>query len=914
MKNFFITSISLLLLTFMFVEISHNKQSYIPIEERISKYSKGAKASLEYLHRLKSNENGEIPIQAVLQARRDVESRKSNRSSSSNTTLLWTEMGPDNVGGRTRAILIDKDNSNKIYAGGVSGGLWRSDNAGLTWNIVPGTDQLEFSGVVSICQTTNGDIYFGTGEGATSNMGGNSNGSSAFIGGGIYKSTDGVTFSQLESTAPSNLISENFDFASVTEMAAHKTDPNTLYAATRRGVKVTTDGGQTWQSGLVTAAEFLDVEVAIDGSVFASTASGIFYSVDGTAGSFNQLTSVGPVFGGGSGRIEIALSPTDANYVYAIYSNQGGLGRYKGIYRSTDKGVSWELILPGWNGTTPPTYNIFNQQANYAMSIAVDPQNKDRVIIGGLDLWEFEYGVGIEPISYWAISEFASFYVHADHHEILFDESNPGRIYFGHDGGVSRSDDNGESFVTMNRGYSVTQFYTVDYSKDGKVIGGTQDNGTQYINFSNNISNQNAIEIAGGDGGHTQISYIDPDIIFSESQNGSARRSADGGITNGTLENFLGDTIAGLAQTADDEGANGLFATFINPMYLWEEVDSDGNPIDTSMFFAATTEITNTGSDYCVYMTKQALDFSVTPRWFQVTPRYASAIERISITSDGNHMFFSRGNNLYRTDNLNLNADSINDSYKFLDVGDTNDDPNGDNSNAVVSTIKLNTTFQYTITDIAVDPNNKNNIVVTVGGYGSFSHVYKSSNAMDINPVFSSIQGNLPDMPVYSAVIDVNDDNNIIVGTEFGVWSSTNGSNWILEDNGMPIVPCHMLRQQYLPGINKGVIYVGTHGRGIFKSSNTSSISYNSSDDLNNFNSVSIFPNPAETFINIDINLTEGDFINDVSIIDLMGKEVYKSRSLASSKIDISFLEDGNYIIIINSNLGKQVGKFIKTN
>ena len=76
-------------------------------------------------------------------------------------------MGPDNVGGRTRAILIDKDNSNLIYAGGVSGGLWKSNNAGLTWNIIPGTDQLEFSGVVSTCQTSNGDIYFGTGEGAT---------------------------------------------------------------------------------------------------------------------------------------------------------------------------------------------------------------------------------------------------------------------------------------------------------------------------------------------------------------------------------------------------------------------------------------------------------------------------------------------------------------------------------------------------------------------------------------------------------------------------------------------------------------------------------------------------------------------------------------------------------------------------
>ena len=66
------------------------------------------------------------------------------------------------------------------------------------------------------------------------------------------------------------------------------------------------------------------------------------------------------------------------------------------------------------------------------------------------------------------------------------------------------------------------------------------------------------------------------------------------------MENFLGDTLKGLAQTAQDENAGGLFATFINPMHLWEEVDAEGNPVDTSMFFAATTEITTTGSDYCV--------------------------------------------------------------------------------------------------------------------------------------------------------------------------------------------------------------------------------------------------------------------------------------------------------------------------
>ena len=74
----------------------------------------------------------------------------------------------------------------------------------------------------------------------------------------------------------------------------------------------------------------------------------------------------------------------------------------------------------------------------------------------------------------------------------------------------------------------------------------------------------------------------------------------------------------------------------------------------------------------------------------------------------------------------------------------------------------------------------------------------------------------------------------------------------------------------------------------------------------------SIFPNPAETFINID--LKEDVNINNILIIDLMGKEVYKSKSITSSRIDVSFLEEGNYIIVVNSNLGKQVGKFVKTN
>ncbi len=913
MKNFIITLLSTAFLSYFILDtFNKSKQTYVPLMERVTTPTKGAKGALEYLHRLKANSDGVIPIEAVLNAREAVNSRKAARQAAANTTLLWQEMGPDNAGGRTRAILIDKDNSNLIYAGGVSGGLWKSTNGGNSWNIIDGTDRLEFSGVVSICQTSNGDIYFGTGEGSTSNLGGTSNGATAFIGGGIYKSTDGGnSFSQLPSTAPSNFISTNFDFSAVTELAAHQTDPNTVYAATRGGLKLSKDGGTTWTTEAT--GEFFDVEVNTDNSVFASKYNTVYFSEDGNPGTFNSLPSVPLTFGGGAyGRIELAISPSDANYIYAIYSNQGGLGRYKGIYRSTDKGQSWELILPGWSGSTPPVYNIFNEQANYAMTIAVDPQNKDRVIIGGLDLWEFEYGVGIEPISYWAVSDYVDFYVHADQHDIVFDPNNPNRFFIGNDGGVYRTDDNGVNFSSINRGYGVTQFYTVDYSKDGKVIGGTQDNGTQFVDFGNPASELASFEVSGGDGGYTQISYINPDILFTESQNGSARRSADGGVTTGTIENFLGDTMLGLYETAQSEGA-GFFATFINPMHLWEQVDADGNPVDTSMFFAATTEIYSSSSDYCVYMTKQALDFSITPTWFQVTPKYSSPIERISVSSDGNHMFFSRGNSLYRTDNLNLNSDTITDTYKFLDVGSTAVIDSGDNVDAVVSTISISSSgFQNTITDIAVDPNNNDNVVVTVGGYSNITHVFKSTNATSANPTFTSIQGNLPQMPVYSAVIDVHNSNNIIIGTEFGVWSTTNGSSWTLEDNGLPIVPCHMLRQQYLPGDNKGVIYVGTHGRGIFRSSNTSSVfDFSEDEGENSIDLLSIYPNPAESYVNVELSSDVQDF--DISIIDLMGKEVYSSTKMNTTRIDISSLEVGNYVVIVVADGKKQLGKFIKT-
>jgi hypothetical protein len=300
-------------------------------------------------------------------------------------------------------------------------------------------------------------------------------------------------------------------------------------------------------------------------------------------------------------------------------------------------------------------------------------------------------------------------------------------------------------------------------------------------------------------------------------------------------------------------------------------------------------------------MTKEALDFGTVPEWFQVTPNGSFPITRMTVSPDGNHLYFARGSSLYRTDNLNL--DTATDNYANLDV---------DGATSVVSTVAVATPSGNTITSIAFDPNDANTIVLTLGNYNNADHVYRSTNALDSIPEFTSIHGNLPRMPIYSAVIDVNNSSNIIIGTEFGIWSTLNGSTWELENDGMPLIPCHMLRQQTLPGVNKGVIYVGTHGRGFFKSSNTSSIfeqtSNNGSDS--EFIDLKLFPNPTSSILNIESNFTNYNF----EIVDLMGKKVYSSTSnVSNSIVDVSAFEIGTYIVITNGSEGKEYGQFIKT-
>ena len=207
---------------------------------------------------------GTIDIEDLVRAQEQV--RALSKKGSNSFNLSWQELGPNNVGGRTRSVLIDKDDASIILAGSAGGGLWKSTTRGTSWSkSVTTSGELFQNQVVScITQAANGDIYYGTGEGFATADGAPKSEYFGVAGQGIFKSTDrGNTFTRLEATWGDAASREAFMF--VNAIAADPTNANRIFAATNKGLRVSTDGGTTWTNpipGMDSVAQ--DVVVTTD--------------------------------------------------------------------------------------------------------------------------------------------------------------------------------------------------------------------------------------------------------------------------------------------------------------------------------------------------------------------------------------------------------------------------------------------------------------------------------------------------------------------------------------------------------------------------------------------------------------------------------------------------------------------------
>ncbi len=708
-----------------------------------------------------------IPRERLLAAYRIAQERRAQMVQADQAIpVYWNERGPNNVAGRTRALIFDANDAtgHTVWAAGVAGGLWRTANiesAAPSWALV--NDFFENLAITTIVQDpSNANIlYFGTGGEGTPFVGGNGIGNADRVQGlGIWRSLDaGASWQHLGIPDPA--------FLNVAKMVV--TANGRVFAATRSGVWRSANNGDDWtiepspaNTGLVQ-----DLEIAGNGDVFAAVnGSGILRLQNGAWG---QVTAGLPT---GFSRIELACAAT-SNRVYALFENsatQSCLGIFTTADGSTNN--NWTAcvnpnVLP--TATPPATSNFASTQAWYDLAVAVDPNDENRVFIGGLELLvSGDAGATWTQISQWYGSGFQ--FVHADHHAIVFRPGNSNEMLFGNDGGVWYATNGSAATPTIqqrNSGYNVTQFFSVALSPvagSNYMFGGTQDNGTPRFNAPGISS---TVDISGGDGGYCFIDQDNANIQITSYIRRQFDLSTDGGAN--FTANFIGNNTNALFITPAeyDDAANVLYVSDAN--------NSLGRTVDVGGANTFTTEA------IAAFGNGRATALTVSP-------------------NTANRLFVgTETGRIVRIDNANQP---------------------GLNSNMPAPVaISAPALLGRWISSIAVEPGNDNHLLVTCANYGA-QHVLETTDGgttwTNLTALAPSL-GGLPDMPVRWVMFNPFNHDQVLLATELGVWSTddldgVNTEWWPTSTFGLANVRVDMLQYRS----SDHLVAAATHGRGMY--------------------------------------------------------------------------------------------------
>ena len=961
-----------------------------------AKSEASAAGAAAYLHSLRANQvTGEVNQEDIQSA---IESLKNMPESS--LGLTWAERGPDNRGGRTRGLAINPTNPAEMYTGGVSGGLYFSNTGGLSWTEV--NPEQENLAVMTIAYSKNGDVYYGTGEGLynTWTTGYGASTSSGFPGAGVFKKGANETeFTQLSATA---------NFSSVGAIVTDPSDNDKVFMATSSGIRVSTNGGTTWSNpitGIGANGTAWDMHMDAAGRLWSTLGGRTMMSSDGgtnwTEVSKSNATSTQLPRSGG--RIMFASARDDQDYIYTVHITSGNA--LAGVYRSTDGGTTWSKI--GQKSTYFDPFCSSQCQGEYDLAVAVDAANKNRIIVGGVTVWEWEQGQGWNQVN-----GFGPYNIHADQHDVVWHPTDDQKVYIVNDGGIYFSKDGGETWNTLNKNYVTTQFYNIGISADRYIVGGTQDNGSFVMDGSGNTPNTGrslgAVDNFSGDGGYSAISWLVPKIYFTEYQGGRIGRSENSGqsfssfwdsrsadgvgswmtpfyLYENSADALSTDSVMfkvtpavrslGFASAGQDS-----FSSTIKPIQLDAVMDASTFEVrsgtllvtsdasgnlsgdGTGTFDATTGEFTvefsngtpaaeivatvdvsypagstlvlgsNTnglpfrytlnnalgsndsvivqdpvssmfivGFSGSVWMTRGALDFSQTPTWYKLA-NIVGTTQALEVSADGNYAWVgTESGRIYRITGLNGAR-----SYATADL---------DSGATAVQVDLVQQISGRNVTSIAVDPNNNDRVLVTLGNYGNANYVYYSSNATAASPNFIVKDGNLGNFPVYAATFDKGDAANAIIGTEYGVFSTDNinaaAPNWGADNSGLARVPVFTLKQYRTNKsstadmeVKEGDIFAGTFGRGTFSTGSlmtTRSIGITEQDLTEEKSAMKLFPNPAQDFTTIELETAEGNYVAE--IVDLNGRTVYTQNLEATTsgvqkfKVNVSGLSNGMYIV-----------------
>ncbi len=690
----------------------------------------------------------------------------------------WSSIGPDNIGGRIRAIVVNKNNSNQILLGAVDGGIWKTTNGGASWQ--PMTDSYGPISISCFVYDNNQTVYAGTGEGW-----GNTD---AIVGGGIFKSTDfGSSWTLLPSTYSATNSSTDPLYWEFKNVLAMDIDPSgNIYAATKAinytggvgqyylfgGIYKSTDNGSTWTkiSPSSTSTNYYNPTgvIAFSSStiIFAagsgSPNGGIYRTTDGGT-TWNEVTSGLP----SSGYNTIVIQKDNSGNAYAVYqstdNSTSGDGGLKGIYKSTDSGASWTQLTSPPKITSTGNLSYLGTQGWYGSAIGVDPFNNKNIYVGGIDMMKSSNGGSTwKQISYWN-TYYGTPYVHADHHVIAFDPNNSGVLYSGNDGGIYKSSDSGTSWTALNNNLGITQFYSGGVYKTGTTYsGGTQDNGQ--LKFSSGTTWN---EVESGDGGYTAQSQIDSLTFYEEYTYLQMSKTTNGG-------NNWSPCTTGLTDAGN---SNDTVNLFIAPFAM--------DPENSNVLVAGSNK---------VWITNNAAK-----SWVQSSSTLSpgSVVSAVTVVnSSANYLGFAG-----TTDGK---------VFKCTSLG-----TNGLSTWTEITPPNQNGAW---VRRIVVDLNNKNHIYVCYSGFNGTAsatvqgeHIWYST---DQGTTWTDVSISLPDVPVHSLIIDPTNNQTLYVGTETGLYNSTdNGTTWNQYSTGMP---SYVAVDELVLQTGTNTLFAFTHGRSVW--------------------------------------------------------------------------------------------------
>lgn len=747
-------------------------------EEEDDEYDGPDKAALFEFNKTKDPKTGTVPRERIITAIEKTKKLKVDaifRNLNSRSAIAtWTERGPytDVVGasngntranngvtaGRVRAVLVDSSDATKktVWVGGVDGGLWKTTDittSPANWVLV--NDFLSNLAVTDICQNPRGTkdtMYFCTGE-AYSNL-------DAVKGNGVFKSVDhGVTWTQLTST-----ISYGYCTRILCDYLGN------IYLATRgNGLLRSIDGGNNWTTITPTGLSNRICDLKISSTATAArlhVVAGIFSTqayrytdIPATVSSSSGWNTPATAFPSYSQRAEIACR---GNVLYALPAD----GNYEvpTIYKSTDGGANWSPT------SGQPSSGWASGQGWYNLAVDINPNNTNQCIVGGLEPYKtIDGGATWTKIANWVGT--TGQYVHADIHKILwYDGGN--KLIFGCDGGIHYSGDAGATIRDRNIGLRIKQFYScaIHPSTTNFFLAGAQDNGTHLLNGAGLSS---STEVTGGDGAYVAIDQNQPQYQFGSYVYNTFRRSTNTGTSWSSI-NFKKGTSASPRD----------FGGFINAF----DYDNANNIIyagaDGGEFFRwKTAQTTSAGTYYSGtgFPTGAAIVSGITAlNGGNVTAAFASPYtsHKVYFGTDGSRIIY-----INRADTATIPSSGINITATGM--------------SGSVSCINVGT--------------NDSNLIACFSNYG-VNNIWVSNNS---GTTWSSIDGNLPDMPVRWCMFFPGTNTQAIIATETGVFTtdSIKGSSTIWDASAtFPVVRTDMLKYRS----SDGTLLAATHGRGLW--------------------------------------------------------------------------------------------------